>query len=214
MQQSETRASFVPPEFVGHARSLRSDIEAAEIVADLWVRRIWQLVAASTHRRAPLPAVMIERLWRTHVPQTGQLSFSLMCNRNALRIVEDRLTSSKFRFLDWPNPEFEPSVAYVRMVMTAAGGRSAINTVTQAEFSLHSLARRFQRGAGGAVGLGADVLAMAAHRDRLLAAGGDFVVPLPEGRWVGSIAKTKRSHSAAAELIVAVRSFLPERETP
>jgi hypothetical protein len=69
---------------------------------------------------------------------------------------------------------------------------------------LHALARRFQR--GWDLSDAAVRAALASPRPDVLAAGGEFTVPLPEGCWVGTVAEIE-DRSEPARILV-VRSYI------
>jgi hypothetical protein len=73
-----------------------------------------------------------------------------------------------------------------------------------ASVPLHALARRFQR--GWDLSDAAVRAALASPRPDVLAAGGEFTVPLPEGCWVGTVAEIE-DRSEPARILV-VRSYI------
>ncbi|HEU0218941.1 MAG TPA: hypothetical protein VFQ90_19955 [Stellaceae bacterium] len=199
----------VPAEFIGQARRLRTNIALAEIAAEQVMKRVWTLVrvTANRHRQPPAAAA---RLWQRQMPDTGRITRTVEYSRTSLRIDEARLSPTKIRFDNWQGEGMEPSIAIVRFELIADTRQTSIDTYALCEFSLHSVARRFQRGVGDDADVLADIAAMAAQRDTLLANGGEFDVAVGDGRWVGAIVETP-SPNGRMESILCIRSYLPAR---
>lgn len=84
-----------------------------------------------------------------------------------------------------------------------------LNVETLAEFSLHCVARRYERAADTTdAAIFADMRMLLQRHDRLAAAAEDFDVAAGEGRWVGNVVRVK-SKAHGEETILAARTYLP-----
>jgi len=120
-------------------------------------------------------------------------------------ICEVRCTAGSFRFKDWEGDAHEPDIGLVEIIMSARPGRFEITPPRLlGSISLHSLARRYERGRDrGTEAIRADLAAIArAHAGVMEAPWGPFRIPAGAGCWVGEVVK------ASTGPCLSVRSYL------
>jgi hypothetical protein len=200
----------VGAEFVGRARTFRRAMTAADDIAVPVIDRLTARLLAR-HRRnpTPRPAMLIDvtRDWHALVPAAGRVALSIEQSNKALRIVELRAQSAKFRFVDWAADAAERGVAVFAFELVTSPWQFYFDARPIASISLHALARRIQRSFDATdAGMLADMRSLAMQYDDLTRQGGDFAVAAGDGRWVGCVTEIEDRGSPA--LILAVRSFI------
>lgn len=177
----------VPVEFVGLARQLRRRVVDEE---RRFVDEVERLVAPLRPRGRFTPVarqVVLEMLglaWRRRSP-LGRLRLVVNYARPRLDIVDLRLADA--RVYGWSGDD-EPALAVVLHHVGIAPPAPTRESVTMiAALGLHALARRFQRGADRSdAAVLADLVELALRAPDAVAAGGEFEVATPNGRWVGA----------------------------
>jgi len=135
----------VPAMYLGQARMFRQRVAASEAAIETLVPKLWQMVRShGRQHRNPPPAVA--GIWQRHMPQAGRVSLTIDSKRTALRIVEDRALVTRFRIHRWAGAEWEPSVGVSRFVIAVDHGQVTQTVQSIAEFSMHAIARRIERG--------------------------------------------------------------------
>ena len=172
----------VPAESLGRARELMLRIAAAaEVAADAMDAVVAPLLARARRHPVPRTAALIgaARAWRTQVPTTGRVSLDVSLGKRALRIEEVRFTVARYRAEGWADTEAGISIARVVLVV-GEWCEFEFRSTAIANFSLHALARRIERGWDGS-----DAAALVEGAEP----GGEFAVPVPDGRWAGHVAE-------------------------
>lgn len=202
--------SIAPAEYIGKARAFRTAVVAqhAEAMA-VMDRLVMPLMARFQYRQAPSPGAFAKaaQAWRDQVPSAGRLGLVVNAARSRLTIAETRAAPTAFRFEAWPDGDAETVIAITQTTLLASVERFRFGSAPAASVPLHALARRFQRGWDvSEVAIRADLAALAAPRPDMLAAGGDFSVPLADGCWVGTV--TEIDDRGTPTRILVVRSFM------
>lgn len=104
----------VPAQYLGQARLFRGRVAAAEAVVEQVTPKLWTLVRQHARKHRNPPGV-VAGLWQRQMPEFGRLAQTVDTRRTALRIVEDRLLVTQFRYTSWGDAEMEPSVGVSRL---------------------------------------------------------------------------------------------------
>jgi len=201
---------MVPVEYLGKARAFRSALVADHDAAIVMAARLTRPFLARYRMRQPPSGTALAGLaqaWRHRMPSGGRLDLVVAATRSRVSINEVRAAPSKFRFCAWREDAGEPALAIMRATFTVSAGRFESDTLRLASVPLHALARRFQRARDVSdAATRADLAALAVPRPDMLAAGGEFAVPLSDGQWVGTVAEIEDRGEPVP--ILAVRSFI------
>jgi len=198
----------VPAEFIGLARAFRGRVADADVgVIDVIRATSRQLVERMGRHPVPRAETLagIVRAWRTTAP-FARISLSSTFERKTLAIVETRVASHSYHDADWQQDALEPGISVVRISLAIAPRtRPALSFATLCAVSLHALGRRFERGHPiDDDAIIADIAALAAPLD---VEDGPIAVPVPDGRWLGSMVEV-RKRSGATERIASARTFV------
>jgi hypothetical protein len=182
----------VPAEYVGRARALRNRFLEAD-------RTATRAIDAATDRlrlrwqRHPVPRPDdlrdAARAWRLSLPDVGRLELSISNDTRSLMISELRVGASDFRAPDWQLPANEPGVLVQGLQLRVARRQFDFAILPLANVSLHALARRFQRGTPTEATLMMEMLALGHLATTATIPGAEIVLPVPGGRWVGTVAE-------------------------
>lgn len=207
----------VPREFLGLARQLRDKLTAQ-------IERNENALAAITkplkehwnkrpgHKVRPERLQEAARLWR-ELPAFGRLGEPrIELRKHALAAAEVRLLTGDLRFDSWHRGPNEASVAAETLVLTCSPKVFSCHIEPLAIFSLHSLARRFERGTRDDPDkVFHDMGVVVQQHAKVLQAGNsEFEINTPTGIcWVGSVVSASFGGEQRPETrMLAVRTCL------
>jgi hypothetical protein len=205
----------VPVEFIGRARQLRRDLIAATTASRLSMVSLLAPLRRGISRRGSMRQEEIAgalRLWKLAPAPRNRVSLSIQMRGDVATIEEMFIVSSDLQRPGWGIEEWEPG-----LVVSSASIRLAPRKVEMvdrdlAALSLHSIARRFQRGANAAdrsdAAVMADLSALAGCDPDTMAPGARLVWPAGRGRWVGETV------AVDGKMTALIRSFFDADMVP
>jgi hypothetical protein len=200
---------MVPVEYIGRARALRTALVAQHAAAVAEADRLSvPLRARFALGQTPSPGAFakVAAAWRDRIPSAGRLGLTINHARTRLTIAETRAAPTEFRFDTWGDGDHETAIVITQTTLAVSARRFEFDEVPAAAVPLHALARRFQRGWHVSdAAICADLSALAVPCVDTLDRGGDFDVPLRDGRWVGTV--TEIDYRGEPVRILVVRSF-------
>jgi hypothetical protein len=203
-------AQRIGAEWMGLTKLFRHQILLADIEAS---RRIAALMAPLQKRLRRHPKLRDEQIsgalrqWYalpsfTHLGRVGGRT------KDGFSIIETRVVSSKFQYLKWVNPDWEPGISVVRWEFVAEGGLRLIPQPI-AHISFHALARRIERGRDRThPAILADLAALA------LAPHDAGVVPCASGLWRAESGDAADEAGRELGRILSVRTYVSSDSLP
>ena len=212
-------ASRVPVEFIGLARLLRDRIAAEDRPSGEGMGRLTEDVRSRIRRGNPVPrAVALSGLahgWRHKLPPLSRLGLEIDLNarRKTIVIRESRLTSSGYRDQGWDEDATEIGLIINLIQVRVGPSDYEFRFFTLSHISLHALARRFQRGLDvGEAAILRDLKALGEATLTDGAAGDDFVVPVPGGRWVGGVQAVRNRGVGPVDTAMIARTYYSDED--
>jgi hypothetical protein len=150
--------------------------------------------------------------WRFMAARDFRLDLTAKLARHAASLTEIRLVAGEMKRPDNPDWEgVEHDIAATRITASIDGCRIRMTGETLCSFSLHALARRFQRGADGSEAAVLFDCLTAAQIDpaTLLAGGYRVVTDASGGGWRGRSA-LQCERDGKTRRILSIRTWLPE----
>jgi hypothetical protein len=204
---------IVPHEFVGQARLFCTRIDDAAKTARVAAMQIAADAHAIVRRRPtwrPEHLSGFERQWRQTIPDEGRIGLEIERSKHTLTIAEFRLARGSYEDIRWSQPIAENAVVLTlhifRFLTPAALDHKR---VAIAILSIHTIARRYQRGFDNSDhALKTDIAELALNAERLLDVDAQtFAIRCPSGVWVGATEAISLSNGAE-QRVLNVRSFL------
>jgi hypothetical protein len=216
MPDGVASSPVVPKEYVGRARALRQRIEAED---DEYAATIGKLIAPIAARRRKFPVRNLRpgmlpafvQGWRYMDARDYRTDLAARLERTRASITERRVVAGAARSGAWGEDDFEIGVGIDEVTVTVDGNRLDLSSRTLVLFSLHALARRYQRGRDNddAAILHDLDLAARADPDGLDAGGGFKIATDAEGGgWRGRLVWLHDQNSADPRLTVLVRTWI------
>jgi hypothetical protein len=207
---SLTRPPPVPAEYLGRARQFRDSVTADGVVAAPRIVKIVADLQRPVSRRC-VPTrddlALAARSWRL-LPPGPRLTLEIHHLRHRLLVTEFRLFSTTLVLDAWQDRGLEPGILIVKLTVNCLPLTLAHNAEILATFSLHALARRFERARpNSAAAVHADLTAAIPALGELT--GLDMEIPGTGGRWLGRPVDTF-DHEKRAIRIGAFRTFLSD----
>jgi hypothetical protein len=204
----------LPAEHLGQARLLRRRLAAADDNARAVCDAAWQHVL-QCHQTLGRVLADTARVWEQRMPAYGSVSRSIRLGKHSLDISEARLCGdATFRFLQWEDDEREASIALVRLMLTCGRKRSQINHEKIAHLSLHAVTRWHERTRqhDDAAFHAACLPLLDRYAGLVQALQDEFDIPTIGGRWLGHLARLQPETCESREIILAVRTYIPNGE--
>jgi hypothetical protein len=197
-------SAFVPAEWRGRARALRSRVADAH---QQWEAAAMALTTPLCQRDGFTPIFTRQSLsvtaarWRSLPQAWGRLRLVARNDGGTLSIAEIRLVDFRSRMAGWREDELGVAIAVFAVTM-AQPSAFTVESKIVALAGLHALARRYERGERTDLGVARDLLALALTAPGILARGGEFAVDGREGRWIGARMALDGQSVAAARTYV------------
>jgi hypothetical protein len=139
----------VPREFLGQARDLRRRIESDAAAYFATLDKLIAPVAARLrkHPKRNLRSEMLTALvqgWMAMEAYGFRIDINARLERTRAFIVERISVAGKMRLLAWDG-DSEPGIGVTEIIASADGARFRLTSRMLCVFSLHSIARRYQR---------------------------------------------------------------------
>ena len=225
-QYDGTRGGFgqqgrqcVPREFLGLGRRFREQIADADDLAARAMIRVFKPLAARADRSAiPRPEMLQDaaRIWRQSMPSMGLLDSNIHRSRRDLHIREVRLGVGTFHGASWDEGASEPVVAILLVDLLAAPGICRLMVEAAVMFSLHALARWYQRAPDNSeAALLLDLARPAAMYGQIIGTSAmtgnqSFLCAAEGGQWAGSLTQRLSEATGRREPVLNIRTFLPD----
>jgi hypothetical protein len=152
--EPDLHAPAVGTEFMGRARQLRQEIEAEDRAHDAIVDRLMAPIRArfKRHPNRPLRQLMLNETiarWMAMEPSDYRLSINARLDKGSAHLREVRLDTGRMKHPDWENAE--EGLGASEITLTVESNRARIRGRSLVAFSLHSIARRLERGADDSI---------------------------------------------------------------
>lgn len=210
--------STVPRLYYGLARQLRDQLtgtidanEAALASITKPLKERWTLRPGHKVRMEHLEQAAQQ--WR-QLPAFGRLGVPRVeLKKHSLAAAEVRLLTGDLRFDSWSDGPNEQSIAAEVLTLICNPKRFSCHIEPLAIFSLHSLARRFERGTRDVDAVLLDMTAVVQQHGKIVQAGGSgFQINTPNGDcWVGDLVTASfggTEQQRPETKMLAVRTFL------
>jgi hypothetical protein len=215
----QQRRQSVPREFLGLGRQFREQIADADDLAARAMIRVFKPLAARADRSAiPRPEMLQDaaRIWRQSMPSMGLLDSNIQRSRRELHIREVRLGVGTFHGAAWDDGASEPVVAILLVDLLVAPGTCRLMVDAAAQFSLHALARWYQRAPDNSeAALLSDLARPAAVYGQIIGTSAmtgnhSFLCAAAGGQWAGSLTQRLSEATGRQEPVLNIRTFLPD----
>ena len=195
-----------PAEFLGLARALRWRVAAVDTQVDLVVKKVVSRLQERVRRHPRRPVregalIDLERFWRASMPTYAQIGSCIsIADRWEPTFTTMRCSAVRFSTDLWGGQGADGLTISLVTVRVRQGRVTADPTILGA-CSLHSLARRIERGADRSDEAVFEDLARLGWRyEQLMIEGADkFVLPVSDGSWAGSLVWCDGKPSALAQ---------------
>lgn len=185
----DVRRPSLPVEFVGLARNLRRKLVASSEASRVAVDQVLAPLHRELDRRLTMRAETVAgamRAWRHTMPGENRVSLDITMRSGRAHIHQICFLASELSRPHWNG--WEPGVVLTELDVTLDRRRGDMAERDLAAFSLHAMARRFQRSSSAAERTDAAVLrdmaALAVHDPDTMPEG-EFSLPAANGCWVG-----------------------------
>lgn len=203
----------IPAEFRGRARQFRTWVATTAEASGSVMQQIGADAFAAWRRRKPGSGLrddmllQLEQRWRC-IPSPGGITQTVERSRHGLDLSDIRIRPEIIVSEAWADGGREHSICVVTTTLEVNRQRAATTSTTLASFSLHSLARYYQRSFEATdEALLEDIGAIAAVAPILITSEGRFDLPSRYGlTWRGLVAPFKDIHGREA-MTANVRSF-------
>lgn len=180
---------MVPMEFFGLARQLRRDVATATQASKAVIDELLAPLGRGIKRRGHMRSEEISgfaREWTLAPQPTNRISLSIQTKGKRIFVHDVFLSSAELKRPQWADDDWEQGIVLAELHVQISRSKVETAEADLAAFSLHSIARRYERSTK-ADRTDASVMrdiAVAPHPNTM-PAGGFSVVPVGCGRWVG-----------------------------
>lgn len=213
MDVEQHQSERVAAEFLGLARAFRSRVATAAEASGSVMQKIGADAFSAFRLRKPGPRLHdellaeLEQRWRA-LPAPGGVSQTVVRHRHNISLADTRVRPEVVTNAGWSDGGTEPSVCLVTSTLVVNRLRAHTTSQTLASFSLHAIARFYQRSFEDTDdALFADIAMIAAAAPTMISIPGRFELPSRYGEaWVGTVAPFRDVHGRSAP-VVNIRSF-------
>lgn len=199
-------------EFVGRARQFRTWVTASAEASGSIMQAIGRDAFTAWRRRKPGSGLrddmllQLEQRWRG-IPSPGGISQTCSRERHGIVLSDTRIRPEIMISEAWADGGKEPAITVVVTTLEVSRRRAATTSTTLASFSLHAMARFYQKSfAPTDEALREDIAAIAAAAPILTETEGRFDLPTGHGTWFGVTADFKDIYGRSAPT-ANVRTF-------
>jgi hypothetical protein len=198
----------------GKARDLRRRVEREDGTYIATVHAVVEPVRDRLRRfprRHVRPQMLIDLVqqWRFMPCRDYRLDLEAQLERKRLALVERRLVAGQMKLEGWPDAE--PDIGIGEVALLIDGAHIRVQTRTVCAFSLHAVARRYQRNPDGDDAAMLFDMDVVARIDQAALSGGGFKVTTHQdgGGWRGRVVRVQDRDGERVP-VLSIRTWMPE----